>query len=345
MHTTEIVQIDGKEERIQRVVEKLQEEPVAFPTETVYGLGALVWREDLIKRVFEIKNRPNDNPLIVHVSSMQMLKRCINGEIPEIYKKLMDLYWPGPLTLLFKKSERIPESVTGKSDYVAIRIPKHKETLCLIDRLDTPIVGPSANKSTRPSPTTAEHVLEDLNGSISTIVDGGPCEKGVESTVINAMVSPPLFLRPGVVTYEELREIIPDLSFVSAESENHCKSCPGMRYKHYSPTAPVMMAVESVEQQIRKISEKIENGRVGTVNEKKKRIGLLLSEKYLSCINTEGCVVYSLGNTTNEMSQRLFDGLRYLDRYSDVIYTLSIEESQEGRAFMDRLGRASSETF
>ncbi|KAI5184622.1 L-threonylcarbamoyladenylate synthase [Nematocida homosporus] len=341
MHHTEILSIDGN---LDRIVAAFQNNPVAFPTETVYGLGAIVWREDLIKRVFAIKNRPNDNPLIVHVSSLAMLRRCIAGEIPAIYQEVIDLYWPGPLTLLFKRSASIPDWVTAGGEYVAIRIPDHQVTLKIIDKLDAPLVGPSANKSTRPSPTTAQHVLDDLAGDIPLIVDGGPCQQGVESTVINGLVSPPLFLRPGAITFETLQAHIPDLVLVGAK-DKATKSCPGMRYKHYAPSIPVLMIQGAFNEQITKLHQVLAQSPHAPP-----AIGLLLPESHLTALsqfipNDSNYTIYSLGHTIKDHTHKLFDGLRYLDRHCEVIYCVSIPATDEGRALMDRLSRAATEAI
>ncbi|KAH9385692.1 L-threonylcarbamoyladenylate synthase [Nematocida major] len=325
MHA-QIVPVEGNLEKISAA---FQEGPVAFPTETVYGLGAIAWREDLIQKVFAVKNRPMDNPLIVHVSSLEMLRRCISGEIPKVYAELIDAFWPGPLTLLFPRSTALPDSVTAGSDFVAVRMPNHRDTLLLIDHLGEPIVGPSANKSTRPSPTTAQHVFEDLGGEISLIVDGGSCEEGVESTVVNALCSPPLFLRPGVISYEAIQEFVPALELLSSADTASGKMSPGTRYKHYSPSAAVTMLTGSPSE----IEEKIERVR-------EESAGLLVPERYAK--KGGNLVVYSLGESAKTAAQRVFDGLRFLDRRVSKIYTAQMEVDGEGRAVMDRLTRAAS---
>ncbi|KAI5189911.1 L-threonylcarbamoyladenylate synthase [Nematocida minor] len=326
---TEIVKVEGN---LKKIKEAFDRAPVPFPTETVYGLGASVWREDLIKRVFEIKGRPSDNPLIVHISSLNMLKECIEGEIPEIYTELMHLYWPGPLTLLFKKSKKISRTVTGNGEYVAIRMPNHKDALLVIDHLEYPIVGPSANKSTRPSPTRAEHVLEDLNNEVPLIIDGGVCAQGVESTVINGLHSPPLLLRPGVISFEEIKEHLPTIKMLSEEDKDQGKASPGTRYKHYSPTAVVTMVQGTKSDVLQKL-----NGIAG------ENVGFMLPDEFIEGLaGAEKKNIYSLGNTAKTAAQRLFDGLRYLDRHVQEIYTVELEASHEGRAVMDRLSRATS---
>jgi len=335
MYETKIVKL---EQNFNEIAEAMKEAPVAFPTETVYGLGAIAWREDLVRKVFEVKNRPGDNPLIVHVSSLKMLKTCIDGEIPEIYAPLIEAFWPGPLTLLFRKHEKIPHAVTGGGKYVAVRIPNHKTTLRLIEELNAPVVGPSANRSGRPSPTSAEHVFTDLNGKIPYIIDGGVCAEGIESTVVNGLLSPPLLLRPGVITFEELQTHLPNIAFPEHGSA-HTLASPGTRYKHYAPEVEVVMFTGTEEEKIEKIKAEIRKSSY-------RAVGILAPEKVLRRLGSEVAgtklVHFSLGGTLREIAHNLFDGLRYLDREAEVIYTVEVEDMKEGRAVMDRLNRASS---
>ncbi|KAI5189950.1 L-threonylcarbamoyladenylate synthase [Nematocida sp. AWRm77] len=334
-YTTEIVLLD---DHLERIKEAFARSPVAFPTETVYGLGAILWREDLLRKIFEIKNRPSDNPLIVHVSSISMLKTCIEGDIPPQYTEVIEKYWPGPITLLFKKNKNISSLVTGNSPYVAIRMPKHPDALKLIEALGVPIVGPSANKSTRPSPTMPQHVLDDLDGEIPFIIDGGACSQGVESTVVNGLVSPPLLLRPGVVTFEQLREDFPDLSLLESADHASSKGSPGLRYKHYTPRARVVMFTGSKEEQLSKIQAALKETRPHPL----KKVGLLLPMDLLEKLPPMDFVEYSLGDTLADAAQNLFNGLRYLDKKVDEIYTVEVSNAREGRAVMDRLSRAAS---
>ncbi|KAI5180728.1 L-threonylcarbamoyladenylate synthase [Nematocida sp. AWRm80] len=382
MHSTEVVTVKNN---LQKIVEEFKKNPVVFPTETVYGLGALVWRPDLIEQVFRIKNRPNDNPLIVHVSSLNMLRECIEGDIPEVYMPIIDTYWPGPLTLLFKRNTRIPDCVTAGCEYVAIRMPNHPDALSIIDALGTPIVGPSANTSTRPSTTCIEHVLHDLNGKVSMIVDGGKCKDGIESTVINGIITPPLYLRPGIISFEQVQRLLPALEKVSGTSESQKKTCPGTRYKHYSPTALVTLLHGNKEEQLQKIRQMISNKEFRTTPTTENnndsstytRIGFMLPSelcKYtvetikdlwstpstLSYTTTETSsghtcttinyssqtnykiVLYSLGDSLKDIAQNLFDGLRYLDNHTELIYGSEVPNTDGGLAIMDRLTRAST---
>jgi L-threonylcarbamoyladenylate synthase len=231
--------------------------PVAFPTETVYGLGADATRTEAVKGIYAAKGRPSDNPLIVHICDLDMLRSLLqspgetNGHhnpIPEVYKPLIELFWPGPLTILLpnpQPSKLAPEVTAGLSTFGA-RMPNSPLALSLIKLAKAPLAAPSANASTKPSPTTAQHVLDDLNGRIEIILDGGPCDVGVESTVVDGLCDPPVVLRPGGVSMEELRSCPGWENVVrgykdGAELGKEAPRAPGMKYKHYSPKATVVL--------------------------------------------------------------------------------------------------------
>ncbi|KAL8908036.1 MAG: hypothetical protein Q9171_005617 [Xanthocarpia ochracea] len=237
--------------------------PVAFPTETVYGLGADATRSDAVAGIYAAKQRPADNPLIVHISSLGQLRRLLGpnldsrdgspddvpqGEIPAIYESLTSRFWPGPLTILLPlpKPSPLAQNVTCSLSTMAVRMPSSRLALALIHLAGVPLAAPSANASTKPSPTTAAHVLHDLSGRIPLIIDGGPCNVGVESTVVDGLSNPPVVLRPGAVSIEMLREC-PGWEYVavgyrdSAETTTTAPRAPGMKYKHYSPKARVIL--------------------------------------------------------------------------------------------------------
>jgi len=243
---------------LRRAAQGLRESdiPVAFPTETVYGLGADATRSPAVQGIYKAKQRPSDNPLIVHIWSLSQLRGLlrpkedeINADdpIPEIYKQLIARFWPGPLTLIVPNpanSRLAPEVTAGLSTF-GIRMPRNPHALALLKLADVPLAAPSANASTKPSPTEAEHVENDLNGRISMIIDGGPCDVGVESTVVDGLTSPPLILRPGGISIEQLRSC-PGWENVAVgyqdNSElNSTPRAPGMKYKHYSPRASVIL--------------------------------------------------------------------------------------------------------
>jgi len=246
-------------ENLQRAAKELRETdtPVAFPTETVYGLGADATRSSAVRAIFAAKGRPADNPLIVHVHSIAQLRNLILGgqeahhggpdPIPDIYKPLIKKFWPGPLTVILpapKGSVLAPE-VTAGLDTFGARMPRSILSLALMRLAGVPLAGPSANASTRPSPTAAEHVKNDLDGRIHTIIDGGPCEVGVESTVVDGLSLPPTILRPGGVTVEQLRQCPGWEDVVVGYKDNHEQGikprAPGMKYRHYSPKATVIL--------------------------------------------------------------------------------------------------------
>lgn len=223
---------------------------VAIPTETVYGLAASAFNEKAIADIYKAKGRPSDNPLIVHIAEMEELS-TITRNVSELAKKCMERFWPGPFTAVLPKSDRIPACVSGGLDTVAVRMPNNAVTKAIIKKCGLPLAAPSANRSGSPSPSTAEHVVDDLSGRIDAIVVSGKCSVGVESTVVSFAVEPPRLLRPGGITPEQLKELIPDLVIdpaVTSEPEKGAKvASPGMKYKHYAPKAEVIMATGSIK--------------------------------------------------------------------------------------------------
>lgn len=222
---------------------------VAIPTETVYGLAASAFDEKAVANIFKAKGRPNDNPLIVHIAEIDEL-HSIAKNITPIAKKCMDAFWPGPFTAVLPKKDVIPSSVSGGLDTVAVRLPSNAVARAIIRASGLPLAAPSANRSGSPSPSTAEHVIDDLDGRIDAVVISEKCEVGVESTVVTFATEPPRLLRPGGITVEQLKILIPDLVIdpaVTAEPEKGAKvASPGMKYKHYAPRAEVIMAVGSI---------------------------------------------------------------------------------------------------
>lgn len=216
---------------------------VAFPTETVYGLGGNALLRDASKRIYAAKGRPSDNPLIVHIASLEALPQLVK-EIPERAKRLAAAFWPGPLTMIMERSALVPYETTGGLETVAVRMPEHPAALCLIAEAGVPVAAPSANTSGRPSPTEASHVAEDLFGKIDAIVDGGPVEIGVESTIVDLCGKTPVLLRPGAITREMLSEVLSEEVLLDPALEKpldpgvHPKA-PGMKYRHYAPQAPM----------------------------------------------------------------------------------------------------------
>ena len=224
---------------------------VAFPTETVYGLGADGLNENAVKKIYEAKGRPSDNPLILHIQDISEVKPLVL-EINSTAKKLMDTFWPGPMTLVFKKSAIVPPVISGGLDTVAIRLPENKVARELIRLSKTPIAAPSANTSGKPSPTKASHVFEDLNGRIDMIIDGGSCDIGLESTVIDVTTLSPVILRPGGVTFEDIYKLFPDVSYdkhltLDTITDTVKPRSPGMKYKHYAPEGELFILDGNIE--------------------------------------------------------------------------------------------------
>lgn len=325
----------------------LADKVVAFPTETVYGLGANVFSENAVKKIFEAKNRPADNPLIVHIASREMLTDLVNT-IPQNVYALIDKFWPGPLTILFEKSSKVPSIVTAGLSTIAIRYPSHPVAQALIETAKVPIAAPSANASGRPSPTTAEHVYMDLKGRIPLIIDAGPTQVGVESTVIDVNRDPPLILRPGGVTLEQLRVFLPTIQVYEKERngvdlEQHPPT-PGLKYRHYAPKAQVILfegISEKMGSSIKSFLEKelANNVRLGLIHTQPKII-------YPAHIHgNRNLIYYPLGNVDHPeiIAKGIFKALRDLDsQLVEMILVEGISEAAEGLAIMNRLRKAAS---
>ena len=309
---------------------------VAFPTETVYGLGADGLNDTACKRIFEAKGRPSDNPLILHISNISMLYN-LTDNINEESKKLMESCWPGPLTIIFKKSGKVPSAVTAGLDTVAIRYPKDEIALALISAANTPIAAPSANLSGKPSPTRAIDVYQDLNGKIPLIIDGGACDIGIESTVIDLSEEVPTILRPGFYTYEYIKDILPNVRLDDSiiDSKKIPKS-PGQKYTHYAPKAKMEIFVgEKASDEILKkaLDEK----------SKGKKVGVLVFEDQLS--KFKDFKLISLGNRYDltYMSHVLFTSLRLMDDENvDLILAEGVSEEALGKSIMNRMKKSAS---
>jgi L-threonylcarbamoyladenylate synthase len=315
---------------------------VAFPTETVYGLGADALNPEAVLALFEAKKRPLDNPPIVHVADQKEVYRLVL-EVPPKAKVLMNKFWPGPLTLIFKHSNIVPKETVAGLDTIAIRMPKHKIALELIKQSHCPIAAPSANLAGKPSPTIAQHVYEDLEGQIDAIIDGGATNIGVESTVVDLSVEPPILLRPGGTPFEALKKALVDLKlhpFVEAEQELSLKQIrsPGMKHKHYAPKAEVIL----VEGKIPAISAKIK-ALSESYKAEGKKVGVLATDETQT--NYRADVVKSLGSRFNlaTIAQNLFRLLREVDAENvDVIIAEGVSSEGLGLAVMNRLRKASA---
>lgn len=313
---------------------------VAFPTETVYGLGADGLREEAARKIYEAKGRPSDNPLIIHIADRRDLGDLAE-EIPEKAVKLAKKFWPGPLTMILKKSSHVPEGTTGGLDTVAVRMPSHPLALKLLKVSGIYIAAPSANTSGRPSPTCAEHVKADLDGKIDMILDGGRVEIGIESTIVDVTEKIPVILRPGFITKKmlekEIGEVVYDPAVLLERPDpNLVPKAPGMKYRHYAPKADLRIVEGETEQVIAYI---LENTQKKTAQGYK--VGILAAEetkdRYFSGI------VKTIGSRKDEHSilQGLYGVLRDFDGMGvDYIYSESFQEGEHGYAVMNRLLKA-----
>lgn len=312
---------------------------VAFPTETVYGLGANALDSKAVRDIFTAKGRPQDNPLIVHLSDIKDIYDLIL-DIPDYLGLLADVFWPGPLTIIFRRSKLIPDEITAGLDTVAIRIPSHPVALELIRSSRVPLAAPSANSSGKPSPTLASHVYEDLKGRIPLIIDSGPCDVGLESTVLDLTSGRPVILRPGKITSDDLSPYIGDVTNLSSSDNYSTPRSPGLKYKHYSPDAPMIIVEGDPEKTAEKIlalcSQSLEQG---------KRPGILATNQTYDFYTNTNIPTICLGNrnSPSEIAAVLFDSFRKMNTYGvDIIYAEGLPPDGIGFSVMNRLRRAAN---
>ena len=314
---------------------------VAFPTETVYGLGADALKSKAVLALFEAKKRPLDNPPIVHVADPNEVHQLVQ-EVPEKAALLMKTFWPGPLTLVFHRSTIVPDVTVAGLDTIAIRMPKNKVALALIRQSGCPIAAPSANLAGKPSPTIAKHVYEDLNGRIDAILDAGATSIGVESTVVDLTVNPPMVLRPGGTSFEALKKVISDIKlhpFVQTEKELPLEKIrsPGMKHRHYAPKAEVILVEGDIPAIVAKVRELTEFYEL-----RRSKVGILATDETRTAYKAD--VVKSLGSRFNlaAVAQNLFRLLREVDDENvDVIIAEGVSSEGIGLAIMNRLRKAS----
>lgn len=340
---TKIVRIEDRdydEELLRLPAEALAEgRTVAFPTETVYGIGANALDESAIKKIYKAKGRPSDNPLIVHVTSLEAVETLVD-EISPVAQKLMDAFWPGPLTIIFKKSIAVPELVTAGLATVAIRMPSHPIAKALIEKSGVPVAAPSANLSGKPSPTSGEHVIEDLDGRVDYIVVGDHTDVGLESTVVDATGDVAMILRPGGVTKEALEQVLGQVNIDPAlkigVSEKVIPKSPGMKYTHYAPEAEVLI----IQGEEVAMVEMIQNMCKRFVTSGK-RVGIMTCDEHMK--DYDCGVVLSLGSLEDmsSVAQKLFGTLRNFDEHGvDIILAEAYGEEGIGSAVMNRLRKA-----
>ena len=319
-------------------------ELVVFPTETVYGLGADALQPAAVEQIFAAKERPFSDPLIVHIAALETLATLVT-EVPPQAFQLAQAFWPGPLTLLLPANARVPKMVTAGLDTVAIRMPRHPVALALIKAVGSPIAAPSANRFMHVSPTTAQHALADLHGRIPLILDGGPCAVGVESTILDLCAAIPTILRPGGISLEALRTILPQVqppmqrsSLPIHDHDIQAQRAPGQMPVHYSPTVPTFLFEGNIES--------IRPAMLTEVQKRQKQgeqVGVLLADEDLFAFQNSGAFVYSLGNADalEQVAARLFAGLRTLEEAEvQVILCRSFGMQGLGMAVRDRLLKA-----
>ncbi len=328
--------LDNTDKSVKKAAQILQNGGlVGIPTETVYGLAANALNGRAVAKIFAAKGRPMDNPLIVHIADFADIERFnLVGEIPESAQKLAKSFWPGPLTIIMKKSEIIPDEVSAGLNTVAVRFPSHPLAQKIISAANTPLAAPSANLSGSPSPTTATHVMNDLDGKIDAVIDGGACSVGVESTVITLATDVPRVLRPGGITVEQLRSVLGEVDVDNAVlhklEDGASVSSPGMKYKHYAPKANVILLKCDDEEYIKYVNSHADND-----------VSALCCDEDIPLISVRA---FSLGkrNDYTAHAQNLFDELRKIDECKDIktVYSRLPKTDGVGMAVYNRLIRA-----
>jgi L-threonylcarbamoyladenylate synthase len=310
---------------------------VVFPTETVYGLGANALDKLAVEKIFKAKGRPQDNPLIVHVADFNI--DHLVKEIPYIAREIMNRYWPGPITLIFNKSNLIPETTSAGLNTVGIRMPSNPIARKLIEVAKTPIAAPSANISGRPSPTDVESCIEDLSGKVDYILGGDKSEVGLESTIVDCTCTPLCILRPGAITIEMLREIDKDIyidkSIMCKQEKDFKPKAPGMKYRHYAPKSPVKIICGDLEKTVAKINEIVQNN-IGN-----KKIGIIATDETKNKYPYGAVISLGSRNHLDSVGRNLFEVLRGFDDIDvDLILSEAFEEKGIGVAIMNRLKKS-----
>lgn len=326
-------------DELQRAVTILKQHGlVAFPTETVYGLGGDGLHPQAAKKIYEAKGRPGDNPLILHISKTEDLQGLVK-EIPHMAYPLMKAFWPGPMTLILEKSDRVPYETTGGLETVAVRLPGHEGARTLIEAAGVPIAAPSANTSGRPSPTTAAHVKEDLDGQIDMIIDGGTVGIGVESTILDLTGDIPIILRPGHITRRMLEEVVGEVRIdpgLSGADESVKPRAPGMKYRHYAPKAEMTVFEGDLDRVVEEINRRAERYEAA-------KVGILATEETAGRYR-HGQVISVGSRNAETFEQGLYGALRAFDHKGvEVILSESFSQEEKGEAIMNRLCKASGQ--
>jgi len=346
---TRVIQIDSEQidiEKMQEAASLIQQgELVAFPTETVYGLGADALRPEASAKIYEAKGRPSDNPLIIHICKFEELEK-IAKEVPIGAKKLAEAFWPGPLTMVVWKNDKVPYTTTGGMDTVAVRMPNHPVALALIEESGCLIAAPSANTSGKPSPTEAGHVALDMDGRIPMILDGGAVGIGIESTIVDLTEEIPMILRPGYITKQMLEAVLEeevqiDPGILATDTTDPSQAgqkpkAPGMRYKHYAPKADLVLVEGATDKVVLEINRLVKQAQA-----QGKRVGVIATDETMA--RYEADVVFSIGARDDEdaIAQHLYKILRDFDEQNvDAIYSESFATPRIGQAIMNRLLKA-----
>lgn len=310
---------------------------VVFPTETVYGIGANGFDADACRNIYTAKGRPSDNPLILTVPDADAVGQAA-AVIPPVAKKLMETFWPGPLTIVLPRQKHVPDAATGGLDTVAVRCPDHAVAKAFLQCAGVPVAGPSANLSTRPSPTTADEVYHDMQGRVDMILDGGPCQIGVESTIVECNADDKLtILRPGGVTIDMLRAIVPhvglDTTLVTGKG---VPKAPGMKYRHYAPAAPMIAVVGSVAAVTAKIQALYDEARADG-----KKVGFVVSEEVGRHFPGDNTFIWGKHGDKTALANQLYNGLLFFDSDPvDLILAEGTDEDGLGMAIMNRMKKA-----
>lgn len=306
---------------------------VAFPTETVYGLGANALDPDAVKKIFKAKGRPGDNPLILHISTTNDIEKYA-GSFSEQARMLSKIFWPGPLSIILPRKNTVPDEVTGGLNTVAFRIPSNAIARELISLSGVPIAAPSANLSGKPSTTEGSHVIEDLNGKVDAIIDAGKCRVGLESTVVDMVSSPPTVLRPGGIPFESIKMIVPGLQKEYSVSKTDAPRSPGMKYRHYSPEAQLIIVKGNISDTIDKIN---------SMTEGSPRTGVMCSMETVDGYSSSNKICIGSRENSQEIAANIFDSLRMFDKLAvDTIYSEDFGSGPMGEAIMNRLLKAAS---
>ena len=346
---TIIATITDNEEQNDRVFQKAADiiqsgGLVAFPTETVYGLGGDAFDDSAAAKIYAAKGRPSDNPLIVPISEISDMEK-LSDDVPEIAYRLADRFWPGPLTMIVNKNKSVPMSVTGGLDTVGIRLPSNPVARRFIKESGTFIAAPSANLSGRPSPTRGAHVIEDLMGRIDMIIDGGNIEIGLESTIVDLTEDVPVILRPGYITQEMLSDAVGevrlDRALMTGVAANVRPKAPGMKYRHYAPKAAMTVVEGDTDNVVAYMQNELDRQ-----TKDGHKVGLLLSKANAEAFDCGEIISLGDRNDEEEIARNLFAALREFDsRGVDVIYSEAFPEDGVGQAVMNRLMKAAGHTI